>query len=272
MTSRPKRIHAPVAATMLALSAGCADQSLFGVETPGRAYWRGYVDDTRHLVTGPSRWGRRDWLAFAGIAATTVVLYSKDEDIRDEILASRNSTTEDLAEFGQLLGYPGFLVPGLAIGYGLGCAADDAKLKEATLLGVEGFILSGLATNLLKTILGRARPDEGEGSEEFLGPRFESGYRSWPSGHTTLAFAVATAFHLKYENPWVSVPAYSLASLAGWSRLHDDRHWASDVFAGATIGIVVTRAIFRARGERGGASASVHPFIFPNGAGVAYTF
>ncbi len=97
----------------------------------------------------------------------------------------------------------------------------------------------------------------GLGPDVFRGPYFDwtGDYDSWPSGHTTVAFAVATAFHLEYRNKWVSILAYTLAAVGGWSRMHDDKHWASDVLAGATIGIVTTNAIFRARRRRAAAVA-----------------
>lgn len=238
------------AALLLALSAGCAKESLLGVESPRGAYWSGYYDDARDALSQPREWEGRDWLILTGLAGTTFALGAADADIRDAIQGSRSEFTEGLAWFGEKMGNLSILLP-LAAGYGLGCALDDPRLKEATLLGTEGLVLAGLATNVFKHLVGRARPNVGVGPGEFLGPSFRDGYRSWPSGHATVAFAVATAFHLEYRSKWVSVLAYTLAAVGGWSRMHDDKHWASDVFAGAAIGIVTTNAIFRARRRRG---------------------
>lgn len=239
-------------------------------------YWKGYGRDTGNLLSQPRRWERRDWLTFAGLTAGCLAIRSRDAAIkkaRDGVQASITPATERLAEIGEKMGSLGVLIPGLLLGHGLGWAARDAKLKEATLLGFEALLLSAGATRVLKHAFSRARPYTGLGPDEFRGPYFDwtGDYDSWPSGHTTVAFAVATAFHLEYRKAWVSVLAYSLAGLGGWSRIHDDKHWASDVFAGATVGTVIARGIFRARRGRMG-SESAQAFISPGGAGVAFRF
>jgi hypothetical protein len=238
------------AALLLALSAGCASESLLGVETLDATYWKGCYLDARDALARPRGWEKRDWLTFTGLVAGTASLQSGDEWLRREILEARSTGTDDLASCGEKLGAIEYLIPGLLVGHGLGWAFDDAKLKEATLLGTEGVVLSALATRVLKHTFGRERPFLGTGPDEFNGPSIHEDWDSWPSGHATVAFAVATAFHLEYRKKWVSVLAYSLAALSGWSRMRDDKHWASDVFAGAAVGIVTTRAVFRARKER----------------------
>lgn len=66
---------------------------------------------------------------------------------------------------------------------------------------------------------------------------------SFPSGHTATSFMVATMFHKEYgwRSPWLSFGAYTLATVTGISRIINDRHWASDVAAGAVFGIVSTQ-------------------------------
>lgn len=251
------------AAAFLALSAGCADRSLLGVESPDADYWKGYVRDTGSLFSEPARWGKGDWLAIAGTTAAGFGVWALDAEIRDCVLRSRSPVTECLAGMGEAAGGLRVLVPGLAAGYGLGCAFDDARLKEASLLGTEGLALSALATRVLEHLFGRARPYTGLGAEEFIGPSCDDDYASWPSGRSAAAFAVATAFHLEYRKKWVSILAYSLAALAAWSRLHDDVHWASDVLSGASVGIFVTSGIFRARRRRKERTPPRAAYVFP---------
>jgi len=66
-----------------------------------------------------------------------------------------------------------------------------------------------------------------------------SGHDSFPSGHTTLAFAAAAALDRETRSRWVPALAYPLATLVAWSRLHDRQHWVSDVVGGAAIGFGV---------------------------------
>lgn len=81
----------------------------------------------------------------------------------------------------------------------------------------------------MKYAFSRQRPG---GSQDHL---------SFPSGHTAVAFATATA--LSYSYGWkVAAIAYPIATLVGLSRLADDAHWGSDVVGGAFVGFITARA------------------------------
>lgn len=81
--------------------------------------------------------------------------------------------------------------------------------------------------NGLKYSVGTLRPDG-------------SRYNSFPSGHTATAFAAAHILHKEYGgiSPWISVAGYTVASYVGVSRILNNRHWISDVLAGAGIGLL----------------------------------
>ncbi len=77
------------------------------------------------------------------------------------------------------------------------------------------------------------------------GPNFDGGV-SFSSGHTATAFSIATIIANEYGNqPLVPPLSYSLAFLAGWSRMNDNKHWASDVIFGAAIGYFTAKAILK---------------------------
>ena len=82
------------------------------------------------------------------------------------------------------------------------------------------------AVNGIKYSVGRLRPDS-------------SRYNSFPSGHTATAFMSATMLHKEYgwRSPWFSIGGYTAAAVTGVSRLMNNRHWMTDVMAGAAIGI-----------------------------------
>lgn len=86
-------------------------------------------------------------------------------------------------------------------------------------------IMAG-AVNGIKYSVGRLRPDG-------------SRYNSFPSGHTATAFMTASMLHKEYgwRSPWFSIGGYTAAAVTGVSRICNNRHWLSDVVAGAAIGI-----------------------------------
>ncbi len=66
---------------------------------------------------------------------------------------------------------------------------------------------------------------------------------SMPSGHTTAAFAIATALTLRYPKPYVYIPAYAWAAFVGYGRIYLGLHYPSDVLAGAFLGTASAFAI-----------------------------
>lgn len=103
--------------------------------------------------------------------------------------------------------------------------------KTIQLLKAELFVIA--ITQPMKRIIGTPRPDTGARN-------------SFPSGHAAQAFATATFFHKEYGHisPWYSIGAYSVATTVGVMRVLNNRHWASDVLAGAGIGILATNLAY----------------------------
>jgi hypothetical protein len=113
-----------------------------------------------------------------------------------------------------------------------GVKGEHQFAEQAILLGMTYFLNKTL-TNNLKSMLDVPRPD-GTTNDAF------------PSGHSSSAFAYATFFHKEYgkRSPWYSVAGYSFAVATGAMRILNDRHWLSDVLAGAGIGILSTEAVY----------------------------
>jgi membrane-associated phospholipid phosphatase len=98
--------------------------------------------------------------------------------------------------------------------------------------------------------------------------RPEGGGFSFPSGHTTAAFASATV--LQQHFGWkVGVPAYAVASYVAASRVQTQKHYLSDVAFGAALGIVAGRSVTLGRAGRG---LRIEPMAAPGGAGASFTW
>jgi membrane-associated phospholipid phosphatase len=126
--------------------------------------------------------------------------------------------------------------------YLAGVLADDQKALQVAQDGISAsLIASGIVTPAIKLVAGRSRPRDDRGIYSFK--PFSNVNSSFPSGHTTEAFAVASVVANHYEEAWVTCTAYSIASLVGLARTYHHAHFASDVLAGAMIGTWVGKSV-----------------------------
>ncbi len=98
---------------------------------------------------------------------------------------------------------------------------------------VEAFCVNAFTTTALKLAFNRDRPFV---TYPFLDKQAEAGSYSFPSGHTSTAFTLATSLSMAYPKWYVVVPSYVYACAAGYSRMHLGVHYPSDVLAGAIVG------------------------------------
>jgi len=123
----------------------------------------------------------------------------------------------------------------VAIVYGLNLVGDEGKnrfIDRTALLGLSGGIL-GITATITKYSTHRLRPNH----EDYL---------SFPSGHTSTAFAGAEFLAQEYsgKSVWYGVVGYTIAATTGVFRLYNRDHWFSDVVAGAGFGILSTKAAY----------------------------
>lgn len=131
----------------------------------------------------------------------------------------------------------------LIVGTALARLFGKGGTRRAYGMALEAVGDAATLTGSLKYLTGRKRPDQADSSRDFDGP--VSGFESFPSGHTSAGFAVATV--LAKEKPKRKWLYYGLATAIGWSRMAQNDHWFSDVFAGATIGVYSGRKAVRGR-------------------------
>ena len=131
---------------------------------------------------------------------------------------------------------------------GVAHAGRWARLRHAALLGALAFASAGLAEFSLKRLFGRYRPDADMPVLALLGPSFVPDVDSFPSGHATSVFAVATVFATFY--PRLAWLLYPPAAAIAIGRVYLERHYVSDIVGGAFIGVFVASAIIRRLASR----------------------
>lgn len=116
-------------------------------------------------------------------------------------------------------------------------------VAERALFVFAAVALSGLAVQVVKHVVGRARPGllDQFGAFHFDHFSLEPDLASFPSGHSTSIFALAASIGLIV--PRLRVPVFGLAVLVGLARMVLGAHYASDILAGAAFGVVVTLGV-----------------------------
>ena len=169
-----------------------------------------------------------------------------DEGLRDEAQEHRSDQSNSLARLGNSLGEPLYVLPVIGVGYLSGQISGNHTLTRLSRRAGSAVLLAGGITTALKFAVGRSRPSHGGDSDQF---RPFAGANSFPSGHTTVAFAVATVIADETRDRWSDFALYGAATVTAFARVNDDRHWTSDVLAGALIGHLSARWLSRRQGS-----------------------
>lgn len=164
---------------------------------------------------------------------------------------------QKLSKFVRTVADPGAPIIGVTM-YGVGRLTDNDRLAAVGLHGTEALVIGSITGTVLKDFFGRARPfvdTTGPNPDDWQlgrGWRLGDNFRSFPSGHSTTAFAAAGAVTAETSAYWPSATyfligpvLYGGAAAVGLSRMYNNRHWASDVIMGAAIGTFAGMKVVR---------------------------
>lgn len=203
--------------------------------------------DSVHAAQTLFTW--RDGVLAAGFTGVTIALFPADRSIARRLQDSStqaNHFFKNASRGIQYMADPGSIVIGVSM-YAVGRVGHWKNAADLGLHGTEAVILSGAITAIVKDVAGRARPyvSADTSAHDFgfgRGLHGGGGYQSFPSGHTSAAFAAASAVTSEAQRWWsdgtwlVAPVMYGGATLVGLSRMYNNAHWTSDVIVGAAIG------------------------------------
>ncbi|MCF8371204.1 MAG: phosphatase PAP2 family protein [Bacteroidales bacterium] len=215
-----------------------------------KQYIYSYGKDIRDVCLAPAHWQTKQWLTFSGVALGTFALFTVDEQIQQWSQEQRTDFSNRFSEHfldpwgtGNLL--RNYTVYSLAGVYFTGLLTKNEKTKMVAMEATRAWAVSSLFIFVTKVSFGRHRPHQGPEPDhwQWEGPTTKS-YRSFVSGHTMAAWAAASVFAQEYKDkPIVPIVSYTIAGLVGLSRIHDNKHWASDVFAAAAFGWAIGKLV-----------------------------
>ena len=232
--------------------AGDAPVATAAVDVSGpRHFVHDVVSDYQHFFSAETA----RWLGVGGITAFAVhagdeILRAGVQETQDSVAVNVLTSTPSTAA-GQTYGNTSFQIP-FAIGWWIvGDVVGSARTAAAGRDLLRAQISATSWTYALKYAVDRTRPN--------------GDARSFPSGHTSSAFA--TAMVLQQHYGWkLGVPCFAAAAYTSASRVVDDKHWASDVVFGAFLGMVSARTVTVSLRH---AKVSLAPWALPGGAGVS---
>jgi membrane-associated phospholipid phosphatase len=194
---------------------------------------QGLKDDVKCYFTAPLRWDGRDWLYFGSTVAAVGLAHQYDDNVRTHFVGSGTALPKNSGSYSNQDALPAIGVFAATFLYGTLANDHDGRSESWQMLEATGFTTA--TTYLLKFAAGRERPIDTSDPDQW-----RSGGEAFPSGHTSVAFAIGTvlAESGSDEHRWMRrILGYGMAGYTGYARMKHNAHWLSDTVAGAAIGI-----------------------------------
>lgn len=210
--------------------------------------------------------GHTPALALGG-AALLVPMAGFDAPMLEGVQRRNDGVLRDYLDVVNPIGGPKAL-PLAAGAFGASLLTNDAHLQDAAFTSMQSILYAGTAVYSLKYTFGRLRPETGAGSRAF---DMFSGNTSFPSGHTATAFALVTPWVMYYPGP-ITYGLMAVPVGTAVARIAKDRHWPTDVLAGAAIGYMTARYLsnrhMNSREQEDTPRVEVTPTVAPGALGV----
>jgi membrane-associated phospholipid phosphatase len=175
-------------------------------------------------------------LAVVGGIALTATL---DEPVTDHFRDHRSQTGQDIADAWATIGTLGVGVASAGVLAG-GLISHNDRVAHAGLRSLFSAGVAGVAAQGIKFVLGRERPNESTSAWDFDPGHFDTAF---PSGHASVAFAMAASLSDDIHRTLATVGLYGIATGVAVARVYQLEHWVSDVVGGAAVGITSAKLV-----------------------------
>ena len=210
---------------------------------PGLGYLKSFGTDTYNYLKAPLKW-KGDNVAIATfIVGSTLLIYSGDEAISSGIQQMKSVASKKISSIVEPLGRGYTVIGGTGALYVAGLISKNKKIQRASLQALKVEAIGSVIVGATKFVSQRARPNQNLGPY-YWSPLKENDYHSFFSGHATYAFCAASMIAQYSKKKWVDVVVYTLATAVAFSRVHDFKHWPTDVIIGSAFGITLSHNIF----------------------------
>ena len=206
--------------------------------TPKVGFFKNVVRDQKAIWLSPFHLKKDDIKWLAPLALTTAGLIATDR--KTSAWVDRNGSLPKASRDVSLAGST-YVTGGVVAGfYLIGRATHNRRAQETGVLAAEALLDTAIVTEVLKLATERMRPNDGSGRGLF----FKHG-SSFPSGHSSSAWAVATVIAYKYkDHPLIKYGAFAIAAAISLSRYSGRNHFLSDVVTGSAIGFGIGRFVY----------------------------
>ncbi len=228
------------------------EQSLPAVNPPVRPFvspWpamRARLEQSSSAMPEPAAWVKATALIGGVVVATALSDKPVDRFVKKH---QYSSVLRNWDRVGKAMPFALVGAAGAAFAFG------DDRMQNIGLISMQSVAAAtGLAV-VGKYAIGRARPGEERGPWSSVGDGYKRSDASFPSGHSTIAFAAVTPFAKEYDAPWL----YGVAALGAAGRVAGRNHWVSDTVAGSILGYAVGSWLWSAQRDQNQSGLSINP-------------
>ncbi len=237
-----------------------------------------FINDTETIAkdffsfyTEPLDFSSTEWLYAAGIIGGTFLLFSVDQEITNEVgRETINTLNNDFGDIPTRYGITPYATVFSLSTYVTGLLIKHDDIRITGRLLCESLLISGGGIMLVRFLTGRIRPYYKKGEWAFTGFQSSNEYQSFPSGHTSVAFALSTVLAERIDSFWAKLGFYGMAILTATARVINNQHFLSDVIWGALLGFGAGMYVVSKEDESQKNKFSIQPYL--NGVCIVYSF